>query len=394
MSNFCLYAWEGIYINPKGQYSSCCDMAPVGKFDSIRDFVNSEEMKSLRKKLLNNEQPKVCERCWRKENVGLPSSRTNVNSSSLNNKHHTHTTEETNTIVLWDIRDTNLCNMACRMCGSFCSSMWNQEVKKNPELQQFNPVLDAKNVLKVTEPKQQEIIDTFRNNIKDVKLVYWAGGEPLINDTHWTILQMLLDNHRADVQLRYNTNMLKLDYKGRDAIEEWKKFTGWVGVTVSLDCIGPRAEYARHGTKWDVLEKNIDRLLKDFRENTQVSLTTSIYTIDNLTQTLDWLKRKGVSNVVYSNVLYTPEYLCIDLLPTEVKQRYIEQLKPYDNQDHGYNQVVHMLSRPVDVELQSKLRSQFVNYTNKLDHTRNQDIGSSCPELLHYMESWKGKTDV
>jgi hypothetical protein len=225
-------------------------------------------------------------------------------------------------------------------------------------------------------------------------LVYWAGGEPLINDTHWAILQMLLDNNRSDVQLRYNTNMLKLDYKGRDAIEEWKKFTGHVGVTVSMDCIGPRAEYARHGTKWNVLENNIDRLLENFRDKTHVSLTTSIYTIDNLTQTLDWLRRKGIDNVIYSNVLYTPEYLCIDLLPTEVKQRYIEQLKPYNNQDHGYNQVVHMLSRTVDVEKQSQFRSQFVDYTNKLDHNRNQDIGSSCPELLEYMESWKGETDV
>jgi hypothetical protein len=394
MNNFCLYAWEGIYINPKGQYSSCCDMTPVGKFNSIQDFANSKQMKIIRKELLNNEQPKVCERCWRKENVGLPSSRTNINSSELNRKHQTHTTEETNTIVLWDIRDSNLCNMACRMCGTFCSSMWNQEVKKNPELQQFNPVVSDKSVLKVGELKQQDIIDTFRKNIKDVKLVYWAGGEPLINDTHWVILQMLLDNNRSNVQLRYNTNMLKLDYKGRDAIDEWKKFTGHVGVTVSMDCIGPRAEYARHGTKWNVLENNIDRLLENFRDKTHVSITTSIYTIDNLAQTLEWCKRKGIDKVIYSNVLYTPEHLCIDLLPTEVKQKYVEQLKPYNNQDDGYNQVIHMLTRKVDRHKQSQLRAEFVDFTSKVDSSRNQDIGSSCPELLHYMESWKGNSNV
>ena len=389
MSNFCLYAWEGVYIDPNGQYSSCCDMSPVGKFNSINEFANSKQMKSLRKKLLNNEQPKVCEKCWRKERVGLPSSRTNVNSSKLNKPHRVHETEHTNTIVLWDIRDNNLCNMACRMCGTFCSSMWNQEVLKNPELQQFKPKMNDKSVLAVTKPKQQDIIDTFRDNINDIKLVYWAGGEPLINDTHWTILQMLLDNNRSDVQLRYNTNMLKLDYKGRDAIDEWKKFTGHVGVTVSLDCIGPRAEYARHGTKWDTLERNIDRLLEDFKDNTHVSITTSIYTIDNLTQTLDWCKRKGIPNVIYSNVLYTPEYLCVDLLPNKVKQNYIQQLKPYNNQDHGYNQVVHMLNRDVDKDKQNKYRQEFVKYTSMMDNNRNQDVRLSCPELEPYMQSWR-----
>ena len=93
--------------------------------------------------------------------------------------------------------------------------------------------------------------------------------------------------------------------------------------------------------------------------------------------------------MIYSNILFTPEYLCVDLLPTEVKQNYIEQLKPYNNEDHGYNQVVHMLNRDVDKDKQNKYRQQFVEYTTMMDNNRDQDIRLSCPELEPYMQSWR-----
>lgn len=384
MNKFCLYAWEGIYISPTGDYSSCCDMEPVGKFDTIDQFTNSKQMQNIRQSLLNNEMPSACERCWRKERAGLPSSRTNINSSKLNTT--TYNDSDCGSIVLWDIRDNNLCNMSCRMCGAYCSSMWNQEILNNPDIER-QPTSPT-TVLRVNDSKHTDIIDTFKRNIDDVKLLYWAGGEPLINDTHWQVLQMLQDAGRHDVQLRYNTNMLKLDYKGRNAVDEWKKFTGHVGVTVSLDCIGKRAEYARNGTKWDTLERNIDYLLEHFKDNTHVSITTSIYTIADLTSTLDWIHSKGIDKIFFNNVLYTPEYLCIDLLPADVKQQYVEQLEPYNNQDMGYNQVVHMLTRPVNADKINYNRKQFVKFTNTLDKSRQQSVAQSCPELAQYMKEW------
>ena len=40
--------------------------------------------------------------------------------------------------------------------------------------------------------------------------VYFAGGEPLINDMHYYILNKLIEHKRFDVTISYNTNLLHL----------------------------------------------------------------------------------------------------------------------------------------------------------------------------------------
>ena len=388
MSKFCLYAWEGIYIAPTGEYSSCCDMTPVGDYTGIRDFYTSKEMNQLRQQLLEGDEPSACERCWRKERAGLPSSRTNINKSKLNvpTAAHLQAASAAPKITMWEIRDNNLCNMACRMCGTFCSSMWNQEVLSNPDIT-FRHAIGDSTVLRIPDPKHKDLLKTFSDNIDTVKMLYWAGGEPLINHTHWQILNQLVEAGRTDVQLRYNTNMLKLDYRGQNAIDMWRKFTGHVGVTVSMDCTGDRAEYARHGTRWTTLADNINHLLEYFRGGTHVSITSSIYTIDALPDTLKWLHSQGVERIIYSNVLYTPEYLCVDILPVEVKQDILTRLAPYQNADDGYNQIKYMLERtPVDVE---QRRADFVEYTQQIDASRDQSVHTACPELSEYMHTWR-----
>ena len=42
-------------------------------------------------------------------------------------------------------------------------------------------------------------------HIMDVEEIYFAGGEPLVMQEHYTILEKLIEAGRTDVRLRYNT---------------------------------------------------------------------------------------------------------------------------------------------------------------------------------------------
>ena len=50
---------------------------------------------------------------------------------------------------------------------------------------------------------------------------------------HWAILEELVERELFNVELAYNTNLLKLDYKGKNAIDYWKKFNVvYVGCSI------------------------------------------------------------------------------------------------------------------------------------------------------------------
>ena len=54
--------------------------------------------------------------------------------------------------------------------------------------------------------------------------VYFAGGEPLIMEEHYRILQRLVEKKMFHVRLKYNTNFSQGIYKGVDVLKEWDKF--------------------------------------------------------------------------------------------------------------------------------------------------------------------------
>ena len=83
-------------------------------------------------------------------------------------------------------------------------------------------------------------MEQFDPYLHTVEKIYWAGGEPLLMDEHWYIMNKLVEMGRTDVRIFYNTNFSKLTYKDEDAVELWKKFKN-----VSRDLSRGRVEWLR-----------------------------------------------------------------------------------------------------------------------------------------------------
>ena len=83
-------------------------------------------MEKLRQQFKNGERPLSCESCWQEESVGKTSKRMN---SLYKMKHSLQkwTPNSEPTLKFIDFKLGNVCNLKCRICGSWSSSKWAQE---------------------------------------------------------------------------------------------------------------------------------------------------------------------------------------------------------------------------------------------------------------------------
>ena len=121
-------------------------------------------------------------------------------------------------IKYWDIRFSNLCNMACRSCGTWFSSNWYEDHKKLTGA----PPNHAK-IMKAGR-SGNDIWEQLLKQFDHVEQFYFAGGEPIIMEEHLRILKELDKRKMYHVRLIYNTNFSKSHFKGSDIFELWNKF--------------------------------------------------------------------------------------------------------------------------------------------------------------------------
>jgi hypothetical protein len=222
-----------------------------------------------------------------------------------------------------------------------------------------------------------------------VEQIYFAGGEPLLMDEHYKILEELERRGRFDVRLIYNTNFTEVRLKDRLVFDYWRKFDS-VAVGASLDAMGPRAEYIRKGTPWAQVEEN-RRLMQEIcpKVDFYISPTLSIMNAWHLPLFhRDWVNRGLIrAQDLNVNILQDPEYYRIDIAPVAFKERlkrrfqdHIEWLRPQDPLNRatvGFESAINFMMATDN----SHLLPKFWEKTSQLDTIRNESMLAVIPEL-------------
>ena len=89
----------------------------------------------------------------------------------------------------------------------------------------------------------------FKQAISDgiVEEIYWVGGEPLMYDMHWWALEEMTTNGSAkNCYLRYNSNLSRVSYKGKNLYDYLPQFKDWL-MCASIDGTGDIVEFIRQG---------------------------------------------------------------------------------------------------------------------------------------------------
>jgi sulfatase maturation enzyme AslB (radical SAM superfamily) len=166
--------------------------------------------------------------------------------------------------------------------------------------------------------------------------MYFTGGEPLILEDHWQLLEELIEQGRAQhVALVYNTNLTTLKYKDKNIIEIWKKFKS-VEVRCSIDAVDTPLEYIRSGANWEKIKNNIEKLI-DIRNNVLdfklILKLNPVLSILNL-WFIDKLFEFGAKNNIQVTLMIItgPDYLALNVIPDQLKElalSHVEKIKKY-----------------------------------------------------------------
>lgn len=339
---------QGIAIFPDQKIRPCCQVsAEYSKpLSSIPDPNRFSDLNST-------PRPIACKKCWENEDAGRPSYR------------QFYTTFKDNSdsgVNFLDFRHSNQCNLKCRYCNPHFSNQWARE-------------LGYQNTLLKSD--FWEYIDHLAT--KDLRDVYWCGGEPLIMKDHYDFLKEIIDRGYAkNISLRYNSNLTQIDYKEIDIIAFWKQFKN-VFILISLDAAGPEVNGVRSGSIWKNIDSNIERLIQmkhtlgtiDF----SLAPTISMLNIWFLPDLFQYAAKKKIR--VNINVLHGPDYLSLNAIPKELQSRArdcVESIKSMIS-DSEYQHMMSMLVR-TDNEY---LFLHAIRHILLLDKLRNENLFDLLP---------------
>jgi MoaA/NifB/PqqE/SkfB family radical SAM enzyme len=389
---FCMFPWVHLNATPKGDIYPCCSndyTTPVEntKNMTLKEAFNCDKMKELRLDMLTERKNPICDFCYKHEEAG-PYSFRNYSKEQFA-KHFDEvvpTTKEDGTVDefkmrYFDIRFSNICNFKCRTCGSEFSSKWGDEMRKNYDPN--HPVIIH------VDNDRGTILQEVLEHIEHIDLAYFAGGEPLITEEHYVMLEEMIRKGRTDITLRYNTNASNIKYKNHDVLDLWKNFKK-IELSCSIDHYGERAEYMRKGTDWGKVESN----LLTFRDldyvSFQMNTVFSIYNYSTIAEFYQYLKDKNIIRKEdWYHSLYLavhPPYYCAKSLPRELKEEAARKALAWANanmEDHTClpKLIVDAVNFARDTHQWAEVKDQFLMHTRSLDRIRNENFWEVFPEL-------------
>lgn len=390
----CVLPWIHMHPWPNGKTMLCCDSPwedHIGDLreNSLKEVWNSEKMKEVRLNMLNGKKCKQCVRCYEKEDKGHDSLRVRSNRDWL--EPHWDKVAKTNAdgslddlhIVYLDFRFSNVCNLRCRYCGPELSSNWYADAKAST----FN-ISPTERVIQIRKDVDN-FMEEFDPMLEHIEQIYWAGGEPIMMDEHWAIMNRLVEMGKTDIRIFYNTNFTSLTYKKHNVLDLWKNFDN-ISVGASLDAEGVRGEYQRKGTVWADVEENIIQLKETSPEvDFYISATVSAYNAWHITDFhRSWVDKGYIKPADwYMNVLLNNERFRMSVLPqglkAEIKAKWEKHLKWLEPQDNigratdGYKSSIKFLD-----DDHTHLLDEFKAFNVEFDKLRDENFDEVYPELV------------
>jgi len=337
-NKFCVLPWVSLEASPIGTVRPCClaDDEIVdnegNKFElltaNFADIQNSNHMTALRQQFLNGEQPQTCRKCWNEERSGRTSKRMHTLDRMKHMNISSEWTSDAKPLMFLDLKLGNICNLKCRICGSWSSSQFaTEEINQLPreEQKQSFPyqMLRAGAWPKENESFWQQI-DSCLN---DIRYIEFTGGEPFMIEQHFTMLQGIVDRGIAhQVEIHYNTNGTQYP---EQAIDIWRHFKT-VEIAFSIDDLGARFEYQRSNAVFAEVEQNLARfkLLREQHPNIRLQCcsTVNVFNVRYIDQLANWIALQGF-DFVYWNMMHDAWYFSIATLPESAKTEIILHLE-------------------------------------------------------------------
>ena len=400
----CILPWVSIETSPVGTARPCClakdeitytDSDGVEqKYDlkshTLEEIYHSQYMQLLRRDFLYGQKPETCQRCWDEEAAGRVSKRMN---SRIRLKEHYDSVDwnNLNPDQLWfiDLKLGNICNLKCRICGSWSSSKWAQEevhyAVRNHEI--AGKEYDKKTHLAYTFlkegawPRESEVFwDNLKTLLPNIKYFEFTGGEPFLIEQHFELLRYAVENDYAkNIEIHYNTNGTVFP----DCYDIWSHFKH-VEIAFSIDNVSHRFEYERYGANWDEVEDNLVKFtgLKSSKLSTQLCVTLNIQNVYYLPEICDWISTQDFDSI-YFNMLHDPWHMCISKMTPTAQQLVVDRLTAHEFNSKYRAEILRIIKFIENGE--GSDGQVFVGKMTQTDAYRKQSLLDSHSEIAKAM---------
>lgn len=393
---FCMLPWTHIHFWPDSSAHYCCISdtdKPIGHYEGdLKKIVNAENIKRVRNNMLSGQPSPECQRCYDLEKNGIYSLRNNSNKKYFRYFGDVEKTNPDGSVNSFqmrylDIRFSNLCNFRCRSCGPNLSSAWYAE-----QIKMFPQYAAKPQHLNIAT--QEQFWTDILPHLDTIEEAYFAGGEPLVTDEVYKVLDHWLASGLVDMEINFTTNFSRLSHKGKNFLDYLKHFP-MATVSASLDDSGTRGEYMRKGTNWSQIVENRKKMIQECPYTAfEITPTISVFNVWHFPEFhYEWLK-KGLldSEGIRLNILTAPPEMSIDIIAPEKRQRIKEKWQDYlsmirteckmatntfSKSIESYNAVLSALEKNPHREL----RDVFIERNNTIDQLRGESLYEVFPEL-------------
>jgi len=429
---FCVYPWIELMINTSGTFDYCCLANPsqlkdknnnqlkINK-DSLKDVWNSDAMKDIRKNMIEGNKIKSCNLCYLQEDSGRKSYRQLHNSEwehllgskkieQIVDKSIENNLDVDTPPVYLDLRMGNTCNLKCRMCNPFNSSLITKE-----HFKLFDKSKTYANIFKKNFGSNPEWLNeqAYRDQFNDKKIwkeiyevlptlekLYLTGGEPTLIKNNIKVLEKLIElNKQNNTKIFLNTNCT---YSGKNFLELLSKFKE-MDINPSIDGVGEVNNYIRGSKKWENIYQNCKNILSvNNKISANITPVLQIYNLNKIHEILNlandityelfynpWTKE--LTNTIGVDILFNTHPFMLDVrnLPLELRQNAIQRLLDFKNEyvfefsfmiRNTIEGTVGYLKQPQLKNYKQNLKD-FIDYTEILDKERNQSFNDIDKEL-------------
>ena len=368
---FCLLPWVHLSTRPDGSMRVCCtaNASSVGPTNdkehggqvgilkddegrpnnlNVSDFQtawNSDYMKNVRKQMLAGEKPPSCLKCFKEEAAGHRSKRqweTNYWSKRVDVDKILQETNEDGSVppnlAYIDLRFGTKCQLACVMCSPHDSSGWIKdwkaifpavENKSLKEIMQWDNKGSTNGSSYNWHKQNPTFWKQFYEQMPSMQQIYFAGGESLIIEEHYEILEHAIKmGYAKDLELRYNSNGVEWR---EDLFDLWREFK-LVRFHYSIDSIKEMNDYIRYPSDWENQVNTFHRLDNETSDNVEVTIAAAIQALNvyYLPDFIQWKLEQKFKKInmwpfgaggISQHFVYWPAHLNVKSLPADFKAK-------------------------------------------------------------------------
>lgn len=406
--SFCLAKWYNATVWLGSGMTTSCHHPPAHPIDvdALKDnpklLHNTVQKKQDRSQMKKGERPSGCSYCWKIEDSGSRASDRLYKSKiygteAFKSAYNTPTSDDVDLRTL-ELAFDRTCNFACSYCSPIFSTTWVQDINKHGPYENLKGVDEHHYTHQHRAAQLYGINDS--NPYTEAFFKWWesdlhstlqelriTGGEPLMSPHFWRLLDWFKDND-SDIRLAINTNLgakQELINKLILATHDIKN----CHIYTSCEAVGDKAEYIRDGLNYEQWKKNLFSLLRYGKvQELHIMSTISVLALDGFTDFLteiNTMKQTCDRLHLSVNIVHSPSFHSVDILPLDVRQRYASEIYAYLKNDLCFNKSerdqIERLASYLSTAKTNEQIDDFITFYAQYDKRRQRSWRDTFPKL-------------